>query len=86
MPIAVTVTAKILVLRIRDEIVAMSQRFRYPAAGLIRILGEKDRRTIRLKIIFCRHWLMPPLIDPHPSIRRQRGLKATIAATIWEKF
>ena len=56
MPIAVTVTAKILVLRIRDEIVAMSQALpdiRLP--GFFRMPGEKDRRTIRLETIFCRH-------------------------------
>jgi hypothetical protein len=56
MPIAVTVTATILVLRIRDEIIAMSQAF--PISGCpvsFRMPGEKDRRTIRLKIVFCRH-------------------------------
>ena len=86
MPIAVTVATTILILSIRDAMVAMSQaRPDIRQLDFFRMLGEKDRRTIRLKTIFCRHVVDAASWSEHPSIPCQRGLKATIAATISEK-
>jgi len=52
----------------------------FPDTLLFRFIGEKERqRMVRIKTVFRRHWVMPPLnvlLDQYPVIEVQKAEKS----------
>jgi hypothetical protein len=63
MPIAVTVAATILILRIRDEMIAISQAFPISRCSASACWEGKKGERSGWKPSFVAIWLMPPLIE-----------------------
>src|SRR5205807_8770640 len=85
-PIAAAATTKMLVLRIRDQITALSRAMTIPGCSGSSARSERKRGKglsgVKSSFVGIGRCLLITLVDQYPAID---GQKATIAAKIWEK-